>query len=788
MASSSSSSAKTETKSEVGHRSGPYGRATGKVDWHAVAKKEWAAGKYREAAAAWTWALAGVRVTRQPAFELERMLYMRNRSKAYLKTDQCTLALDDIDWVLRMQGVWNGSGIDVNVQTRHAYFVKCVAAYAAELARLIDAKSGARPESESWLESTAYMTKPDVFNALFCRTLDDLEHFATALERFANVRAAALIYKLLAGIDRRSTDAHSKWTARMVRTAAAEEEGKAAKESVPVRTVRNQPHQLTATQQETLKTLQESSGKFVKLEDIRLVWYDWNIAARQYAGGIGDNQIAHAPNSILWRLEYHTTTSPSATVTATGPEDVGDVGSREGGRGREGGQQRRVTKTKRARVKKVAGHIECRWTSDYGRAVYATQGFSKGDVVWIESPSAAATVDIETCVHCARQVLQKNKAAFRCVSCGDSALYCSDACRTADAKVHVALCGMDTRQWQTSVAEHGVSTGSRHPFVIMRILARRIADSHVAASSSPLLSSSEAPSSSSSSSASSSASLSSSSSSSSSSSLSSSTSLLSTSLSSSVESAQALELGYTFPPVYGAADLWTSGWLHTLRSTPSELGVMRDQIYDMYSRNRDRFAGHPFMHPQVYNFANFHACSSIVTTFGFSFDTAALNDIPTAPSFTAPATTTVIPTGATDSGATKRRRATSSSSVPPLPPRSDDDATGKGDVRSLWKFGGEEKETASRMAPRNCVASGIGLYNVGANFNHSCEPNVTWTHPSEEDDLPRNVIVFTATRDIAKSEQLFISYIDVDKSYEERQIALTGYQFECRCAKCLLKI
>jgi hypothetical protein len=60
-----------------------------------IAKREWAAARvsemaanekdamarYRVAAAAWTWALAGVAVTSEPGLEIERMLYLGNRSK-----------------------------------------------------------------------------------------------------------------------------------------------------------------------------------------------------------------------------------------------------------------------------------------------------------------------------------------------------------------------------------------------------------------------------------------------------------------------------------------------------------------------------------------------------------------------------------------------------------------------------------------------------------------------------------------------------------------------------------
>jgi predicted RNA-binding Zn-ribbon protein involved in translation (DUF1610 family) len=788
-----------------------------KLDWHAIAKKEWAGARaaekaenkeegksrYRAAAAAWTWALAGVRVTRKPGMELERMLYLRNRSKAYMKTGQYTLALDDIEWVLRLQGVWNGSGIDVQIQDRHAYFVKCIAAYAAELERL-RCTDGTFPMTESWLQSTAYITTSKVFDELFCRTLDDLEHFAIALERFDSARAAALVYKLLAGIDKRpwegASDSRARWTGRMMQTSigamAAEQKEKedAKKENVPTRLVRNQPHQLSATQQETLKSMQDPMCRLIALEDIREVWHDWNVAARRYADGVGDNEITHTADSTLWRVEYHTDVETPTITTDTTTSGGGGGGDGGGDGGRREFKQKKKKKatmsTTMASVTKVVGHIECRWTSAYGRAVYATQGFAKGDIVWIESPDSAATVDVEACVHCARHVSPKARVEYQCVNCGDATVYCSRGCRTQDAVIHGALCGMDMREWQTSVAEHAVSTSSRNPFVIMRMLARRVTDSSVMSVSSSTSSSS-------------------------------SSSCSIPSLSSSSSSSSRLvtkEKGYTFPPVYAATDLWTSGWLHTLRSTPNEGGIMRDRAYDIYNRNRDRFAGHSLMHPQVYNFANFHTCTGITITFGFSFDTAALNDLTIQqPPVSGESAAAKESKSATKSSATKRKKTSSVSSSTPSSSStstsasgssastsasgssastsasessSRDDSASRADEKDVSLPFSESvvKKEKARARPRNRVSSGIGVYNVGANFNHSCDPNVTWMHPPEEDDMPRNTIVFAATRDIAKGEQLFITYINVNQSFEDRKIALTTYQFQCRCPKCLLKI
>jgi len=54
----------------------------------------------------------------------------------------------------------------------------------------------------------------------------------------------------------------------------------------------------------------------------------------------------------------------------------------------------------------------------------------------------------------------------------------------------------------------------------------------------------------------------------------------------------------------------------------------------------------------------------------------------------------------------------------------------------------------------------------------------------QEGDMD-DVSAFIATRDIKKGEELFISYIEEDDEYEEREAHLRDYMFTCNCAKCV---
>ncbi|KAJ7030011.1 hypothetical protein C8F04DRAFT_1115032 [Mycena alexandri] len=65
-------------------------------------------------------------------------------------------------------------------------------------------------------------------------------------------------------------------------------------------------------------------------------------------------------------------------------------------------------------------------------------------------------------------------------------------------------------------------------------------------------------------------------------------------------------------------------------------------------------------------------------------------------------------------------------------------------------------------------------------LNHSCCLNTTWFF-----DLSTFSFQLFATRDIAKDEELTISYINLRAPAKDRQLALEPYGFQCACSACL---
>jgi len=82
--------------------------------------------------------------------------------------------------------------------------------------------------------------------------------------------------------------------------------------------------------------------------------------------------------------------------------------------------------------------------------------------------------------------------------------------------------------------------------------------------------------------------------------------------------------------------------------------------------------------------------------------------------------------------------------------------------------------------------SGHGLFAIHSCMNHSCEPNVK---QQLHDEITQAKICITATKNIKKGEQIFISYIEVDnKTTEGRKKELfLNYNFVCQCNKCSVK-
>ncbi len=80
---------------------------------------------------------------------------------------------------------------------------------------------------------------------------------------------------------------------------------------------------------------------------------------------------------------------------------------------------------------------------------------------------------------------------------------------------------------------------------------------------------------------------------------------------------------------------------------------------------------------------------------------------------------------------------------------------------------------------------GVSHYSIATKMNHSCEPNVILVYKTRGwgRDYPL-VAYIVALRDISAGEELTISYITSDDTYEERQAALANYGFVCKCSKC----
>ncbi|KAK0590765.1 hypothetical protein LWI29_031385 [Acer saccharum] len=77
---------------------------------------------------------------------------------------------------------------------------------------------------------------------------------------------------------------------------------------------------------------------------------------------------------------------------------------------------------------------------------------------------------------------------------------------------------------------------------------------------------------------------------------------------------------------------------------------------------------------------------------------------------------------------------------------------------------------------------GTAFFPLQSCMNHSCCPNAKAFKREKDKDGQATII---ALRPIGKGEEVTISYIDEDLTYEERQASLVDYGFECKCSKCL---
>ena len=64
-------------------------------------------------------------------------------------------------------------------------------------------------------------------------------------------------------------------------------------------------------------------------------------------------------------------------------------------------------------------------------------------------------------------------------------------------------------------------------------------------------------------------------------------------------------------------------------------------------------------------------------------------------------------------------------------------------------------------------------------FNHSCEPSAAALKSQEHDSaVVGGDAVLVSTRDISPGEELTISYVETEASFEERREALQAYGFQ----------
>ncbi|KAE9585605.1 hypothetical protein Lal_00009897 [Lupinus albus] len=77
---------------------------------------------------------------------------------------------------------------------------------------------------------------------------------------------------------------------------------------------------------------------------------------------------------------------------------------------------------------------------------------------------------------------------------------------------------------------------------------------------------------------------------------------------------------------------------------------------------------------------------------------------------------------------------------------------------------------------------GTAFFPLQSCMNHSCCPNAKAFKRDEDRDGQATII---ALRSICKGEEITISYVDEDLSYDERQASLADYGFRCRCPKCI---
>ena len=80
------------------------------------------------------------------------------------------------------------------------------------------------------------------------------------------------------------------------------------------------------------------------------------------------------------------------------------------------------------------------------------------------------------------------------------------------------------------------------------------------------------------------------------------------------------------------------------------------------------------------------------------------------------------------------------------------------------------------------LCEGTAFYALQSCINHSCNPNA---HAMKRDDQDKDgSAVILAKKCIEPGDEITISYIDESMEFDERQLALQDYGFNCRCTRC----
>ena len=81
---------------------------------------------------------------------------------------------------------------------------------------------------------------------------------------------------------------------------------------------------------------------------------------------------------------------------------------------------------------------------------------------------------------------------------------------------------------------------------------------------------------------------------------------------------------------------------------------------------------------------------------------------------------------------------------------------------------------------------GTAMYSIACKMNHSCHPNVILLYRRRSNIGPAYPLTASvvALRNIEPHEELTISYINANASYQQRQKDLQNYGFICHCDKC----